>query len=155
MKLKRFIINKFVIWGGFSVNNATLNRFFSLHFLLPFVLAALVLMHLIALHDGAGSSNPVGVSGNYDRLPALCLRKPLLRVKLSKYGNPLKLLVPSDSRKIISRPLNYWCTVISQKIIEKEMGYRVSKSIALDASIPFKGTIEESTIVKEQRVYGS
>lgn len=43
------------VWGGFSVNNATLNRFFSLHFLLPFVLAALVLMHLIALHDGAGS----------------------------------------------------------------------------------------------------
>jgi len=57
------------IWGGFSVNNATLNRFFALHFVLPFVLAALVLMHLIALHDSAGSSNPLGVSGNYDRLP--------------------------------------------------------------------------------------
>ena len=57
------------IWGGFSVNNATLNRFFSLHFILPFVLAALALMHLIALHDSAGSGNPVGVSGNYDRLP--------------------------------------------------------------------------------------
>ena len=54
-RLKRLVNNKFVIWGGFSVNNATLNRFFSLHFLLPFVLAALVLMHLIALHDGAGS----------------------------------------------------------------------------------------------------
>ncbi len=57
------------LWGGFSVNNATLNRFFSLHFVLPFVLAALVLMHLIALHDSAGSGNPLGVSGNYDRLP--------------------------------------------------------------------------------------
>ena len=57
------------IWGGFSVNNATLNRFFSLHFVLPFVLAALVLMHFIALHDTVGSSNPLGVSGNYDRLP--------------------------------------------------------------------------------------
>nr|AAO91629.1 cytochrome b [Pyricularia grisea] len=56
------------IWGGFSVNNATLNRFFALHFVLPFVLAALVLMHLIALHDTAGSSNPLGVSGNYDRI---------------------------------------------------------------------------------------
>jgi ubiquinol-cytochrome c reductase cytochrome b subunit len=56
------------IWGGFSVNNATLNRFFSLHFVLPFVLAALALMHLIALHDSAGSGNPLGVSGNYDRL---------------------------------------------------------------------------------------
>ena len=57
------------LWGGFSVNNATLNRFFALHFLLPFVLAALVLMHLIALHDSAGSGNPLGISGNYDRLP--------------------------------------------------------------------------------------
>jgi ubiquinol-cytochrome c reductase cytochrome b subunit len=57
------------LWGGFSVNNATLNRFFALHFLLPFVLAALALMHLIALHDTVGSSNPLGISGNYDRLP--------------------------------------------------------------------------------------
>nr|YP_010950852.1 cytochrome b [Peltigera polydactylon]WMI45094.1 cytochrome b [Peltigera polydactylon] len=57
------------IWGGFSVNNATLNRFFALHFVLPFVLAALALMHLIVLHDRAGSGNPLGVSGNYDRLP--------------------------------------------------------------------------------------
>lgn len=56
------------LWGGFSVNNATLNRFFALHFVLPFVLAALALMHLIALHDSAGSGNPLGVSGNYDRL---------------------------------------------------------------------------------------
>jgi len=57
------------IWGGFSVNNATLNRFFALHFVMPFVLAALVIMHLIAFHDTGGSSNPLGVSGNYDRLP--------------------------------------------------------------------------------------
>ena len=57
------------IWGGFSVNTATLNRFFALHYLLPFILAALVLMHLIALHDTTGSSNPLGVSGNYDRIP--------------------------------------------------------------------------------------
>ena len=57
------------IWGGFSVNTATLNRFFALHFVLPFVLAALVLVHLIALHDGAGSNNPIGVLGNYDKIP--------------------------------------------------------------------------------------
>ena len=57
------------IWGGFSVNNATLNRFFALHFVLPFVLAAAALMHLIALHDSAGSGNPLGISANYDRLP--------------------------------------------------------------------------------------
>lgn len=57
------------IWGGFSVNNATLNRFFSLHFLLPFILAALALMHLISLHDTVGSGNALGVSANVDRIP--------------------------------------------------------------------------------------
>lgn len=41
-----------LIWGGFSVSNATLNRFFSLHFLLPFVLAALVVAHFIAQNEG-------------------------------------------------------------------------------------------------------
>jgi len=56
------------IWGGFSVSNATLNRFFSLHYLLPFVLAALVVMHLLALHTH-GSSNPLGITGNLDRIP--------------------------------------------------------------------------------------
>ena len=67
-KLKR--IQKFnVLWGGFSVNNATLNRFFALHFVLPFVLAALVLMHLISYHETVGSGNPLGISSNYDRLP--------------------------------------------------------------------------------------
>jgi heme/copper-type cytochrome/quinol oxidase subunit 2 len=57
------------LWGGFSVNNATLNRFFALHFVLPFVLAALVIMHFITLHDGAGSNNPIGVLGTYDKIP--------------------------------------------------------------------------------------
>jgi len=56
------------VWGGFSVNNATLNRFFSLHYLLPFVLAALAVMHMISLHQH-GSSNPLGVSSNADKLP--------------------------------------------------------------------------------------
>src|SRR6195952_4959653 len=56
------------VWGGFSVNNATLNRFFSLHYLLPFVLAALAIMHLMTLHTH-GSSNPLGVSSNADKLP--------------------------------------------------------------------------------------
>jgi ubiquinol-cytochrome c reductase cytochrome b subunit len=56
------------IWGGFSVNNATLNRFFSLHYVMPFVLAVLVLLHLIALHDKAGSGNPLGIGNYVDRL---------------------------------------------------------------------------------------
>jgi len=55
-----------LIWGGFSVSNATINRFFSLHFLLPFLLAALVIGHLMALHTH-GSNNPNGISSNGDR----------------------------------------------------------------------------------------
>lgn len=55
-----------LIWGGFSVSNATLNRFFSLHYLLPFLLAALAIAHLLALHTH-GSNNPNGVGSNSDR----------------------------------------------------------------------------------------
>uniref|UniRef100_UPI0030FEDD46 apocytochrome b n=1 Tax=Singerocybe alboinfundibuliformis TaxID=1346812 RepID=UPI0030FEDD46 len=55
-----------LIWGGFSVSNATLNRFFSLHYLLPFLLAALAAGHMIALHVH-GSNNPNGVTSNGDR----------------------------------------------------------------------------------------
>jgi ubiquinol-cytochrome c reductase cytochrome b subunit len=47
------------IWGGFSINNATLNRFFSVHYLLPFIVLALAGLHVIVLHD-SGSSNPSG-----------------------------------------------------------------------------------------------
>jgi ubiquinol-cytochrome c reductase cytochrome b subunit len=57
------------IWGGFSVNNATLNRFFALHYLLPFILVALVLGHLLAFQDTVGASNPLGVPSYYDRIP--------------------------------------------------------------------------------------
>jgi len=55
------------VWGGFSVSNATLNRFFALHFLLPFLLISLVVGHLIALHVN-GSNNPLGISSNLDRV---------------------------------------------------------------------------------------
>lgn len=48
------------LWGGFSVDNPTLNRFFSLHYLLPFVILGLVVIHLVALHTH-GSNNPTGV----------------------------------------------------------------------------------------------
>lgn len=56
------------IWGGFSVSNATLNRFFSLHYLLPFIIAALALIHIIALHE-YGSNNPLGINANIDKIP--------------------------------------------------------------------------------------
>jgi quinol-cytochrome oxidoreductase complex cytochrome b subunit len=48
------------LWGGFSVDNPTLNRFYSLHYLLPFVIVAVVMLHLVALHQH-GSNNPLGI----------------------------------------------------------------------------------------------
>jgi ubiquinol-cytochrome c reductase cytochrome b subunit len=53
------------LWGGFSVDNATLNRFFSLHYLLPFVIAGITLLHLTLLHQ-EGSNNPLGINTNVD-----------------------------------------------------------------------------------------
>nr|YP_010954717.1 cytochrome b [Dorcus linwenhsini]WMW30102.1 cytochrome b [Dorcus linwenhsini] len=56
------------LWGGFAVDNATLTRFFALHFLLPFVVAALVMIHLLFLHQ-TGSNNPLGTNSNIDKVP--------------------------------------------------------------------------------------
>ena len=56
------------LWGGFSVDNATLNRFFSLHYLLPFVIAGLVITHLVLLHQ-TGNNNPLGVDTTTDKMP--------------------------------------------------------------------------------------
>nr|QLX47607.1 cytochrome b [Eutomostethus vegetus] len=56
------------LWGGFSVDNATLNRFFSFHFIMPFIILALTLIHLMFLHT-TGSSNPLGTNSNLDKLP--------------------------------------------------------------------------------------
>ena len=55
------------LWGGFTVGNATLNRFFSLHFFLPFALAGLSIVHLALLHKD-GSSNPLGVDSHVDKI---------------------------------------------------------------------------------------
>ena len=56
------------VWGGFAVDNATLTRFFALHFLIPFVIAAMVLIHLLFLHQ-TGSNNPLGLNKNTDKIP--------------------------------------------------------------------------------------
>jgi ubiquinol-cytochrome c reductase cytochrome b subunit len=58
------------LWGGFTVGNPTLNRFYALHYLLPFIIVAVVLLHLIALHR-FGSNNPLGIDmkGPQDTLP--------------------------------------------------------------------------------------
>lgn len=58
----------FWLWGGFSVDNATLNRFFSLHYLLPFIIAGASIAHIAALHQ-YGSNNPLGTLGTVDKVP--------------------------------------------------------------------------------------
>nr|YP_010956834.1 cytochrome b [Nealotus tripes]WMY89979.1 cytochrome b [Nealotus tripes]WNH17186.1 cytochrome b [Nealotus tripes]BAN83723.1 cytochrome b [Nealotus tripes] len=55
------------IWGGFSVDNATLTRFFAFHFLFPFVIAAMSVLHLLFLHE-TGSNNPIGLNSNADKI---------------------------------------------------------------------------------------
>nr|YP_010235806.1 cytochrome b [Bambusicaliscelis fanjingensis]QTD82424.1 cytochrome b [Bambusicaliscelis fanjingensis] len=56
------------VWGGFAVDNPTLNRFFTFHFILPFMLSMMIIMHLIFLHE-TGSSNPLGMKNNIDKIP--------------------------------------------------------------------------------------
>nr|YP_010620978.1 cytochrome b [Mimosilpha disticha]WAX39348.1 cytochrome b [Mimosilpha disticha] len=56
------------VWGGFAVDNATLNRFFTFHFLLPFIVTAAVMVHLLFLHQ-TGSNNPMGLNSNIDKIP--------------------------------------------------------------------------------------
>uniref|UniRef100_B4YSI4 Cytochrome b n=3 Tax=Iksookimia yongdokensis TaxID=457518 RepID=B4YSI4_9TELE len=55
------------IWGGFSVDNATLTRFFAFHFLLPFIIAAATVLHLLFLHE-TGSNNPMGLNSDADKV---------------------------------------------------------------------------------------
>jgi quinol-cytochrome oxidoreductase complex cytochrome b subunit len=56
------------VWGGFSINNATLTRFFSLHYLLPFLITGLVATHLVLLHT-SGSTDPLTLSATPTKLP--------------------------------------------------------------------------------------
>nr|AML26263.1 cytochrome b [Leiodidae sp. BMNH 1274324] len=56
------------LWGGFAVDNATLTRFFTLHFLMPFIIAMMVMIHLLFLHQ-TGSNNPLGTNSNIDKIP--------------------------------------------------------------------------------------
>lgn len=85
-------------------------------------------------------------------IPVSWARAPSVRGKLSNSGDTLKLLVPNHIWKYMSGWTNYSGMVISQKMIEREIGYRGSKSIT-NLNIP--QTINKSVVVKEQRVDGS
>ncbi len=56
------------LWGGFAVDNATLTRFFTFHFLFPFIIIAFTIIHLLFLHQ-IGSNNPLGIKRNIDKIP--------------------------------------------------------------------------------------
>nr|AZJ16981.1 cytochrome b [Caenis sp. JYZ-2018] len=56
------------VWGGFAVDNATLTRFFTFHFLLPFIVAGATMVHLLFLHQ-TGSNNPLGINSDIDKIP--------------------------------------------------------------------------------------
>nr|YP_010894987.1 cytochrome b [Apystomyia elinguis]WJW73500.1 cytochrome b [Apystomyia elinguis] len=56
------------VWGGFAVDNATLTRFLTFHFILPFIVAAMTMIHLLFLHQ-TGSNNPLGINSNTDKIP--------------------------------------------------------------------------------------
>ena len=80
------------LWGGFSVNNATLNRFFALHYLLPFLIAAASVAHIAALHQ-KGSNNPLGINASAEKIsfyPYLVYKD---RVGIIIFGILLSLLV--------------------------------------------------------------
>lgn len=64
------------VWGGFSVGEPTLTRFFSFHFILPFIILFLVILHLVFLHE-TGSGNPIGLNGNNDKI----VFHPYFRIK--------------------------------------------------------------------------
>nr|YP_010692455.1 cytochrome b [Cepora nerissa]WBV74608.1 cytochrome b [Cepora nerissa] len=56
------------IWGGFAVDNPTLTRFYTFHFILPFIILAMTMIHLLFLHQ-TGSNNPLGINSNLDKIP--------------------------------------------------------------------------------------
>jgi ubiquinol-cytochrome c reductase cytochrome b subunit len=93
------------LWGGFAVDNPTLNRFFSLHYLLPFVIAGLSIVHLAALHQ-YGSTNPIGVNSATDKIPfyPYYVSKDVVGICLMFFGLSVLVFYYPD---LLSHPDNY------------------------------------------------
>nr|YP_009746620.1 apocytochrome b [Jenufa minuta]QII41629.1 apocytochrome b [Jenufa minuta] len=92
------------LWGGFSVDNPTLNRFYSFHYLLPFLLAALSIIHLAALHL-QGSTNPLGISADVDKIdfyPYYTSKDLVALIALALFGSLLVWFAPN----LLSHPDN-------------------------------------------------
>nr|WRY72459.1 cytochrome b [Warodia biguttata] len=93
------------LWGGFAVDNATLSRFFSLHFMLPFILLMLTVIHIFFLHT-TGSNNPTGLNSNVDKVPfhPYFSIKDLMGVTLIMTG---LLMLNFNSPYLLSDPDNF------------------------------------------------
>ncbi|RMB11770.1 cytochrome b [Eilatimonas milleporae] len=132
-----------LLWGGFSVDNPTLNRFFSLHYLLPFVIAGVVILHIWALHI-PGSNNPLGidVKGPQDQIPF----HPYYTVK-DLFGIAVFLLIFCAfvffMPNALGHPDNYIKAdpLVTPSSIVPEWYflpfYAILRSITFDLSIPF------------------
>nr|YP_009685971.1 cytochrome b [Nothobranchius foerschi]QDW10501.1 cytochrome b [Nothobranchius foerschi] len=85
------------IWGDFSVNNATLTRFFTFHFLFPFIILAVTIIHLVFLHE-TGSNNPLGVTTDLDKInfhPYFSYKDVLGFITLAMFLMTLSLFIPN------------------------------------------------------------
>ncbi|WP_430640105.1 cytochrome b N-terminal domain-containing protein [Mycoplasmopsis arginini] len=93
------------IWGGYSIGNPTLSRFFTLHFILPFIITALTTVHLLFLHE-TGSNNPCGISSDSDKItfhPYYTIKDILGLILLLLILTTLTLLSPD----LLNDPDNY------------------------------------------------
>nr|AFA46230.1 cytochrome b [Cercopithecus pogonias pogonias] len=93
------------IWGGYSIGNPTLSRFFTLHFILPFIITALTTVHLLFLHE-TGSNNPCGIPSDSDKItfhPYYTIKDILGLILLLLVLTTLMLLAPD----LLNDPDNY------------------------------------------------
>ncbi|MDF2095907.1 cytochrome b [Aquibaculum arenosum] len=135
------------LWGGFSVDNPTLNRFFALHYLLPFVIVAVVFLHLWALH-AFGSNNPLGIDakGPQDKIPF----HPYYTVK-DMFGLGVFLIIFAAfvfyAPNYMGHPDNYIEAnpLVTPAHIVPEWYflpfYAMLRAITFDISIPFTGIV--------------
>ena len=136
-----------LLWGGFSVDNPTLNRFFSLHFLLPFVIAGVVFLHVAALHI-TGSNNPMGIepTSKQDTLPF----HPYYTIK-DMFGTGIFLTIFAlfvfFAPNYLGHPDNYIPAdpLVTPAHIVPEWYflpfYAILRSITFDIGIPFTGVV--------------
>ena len=136
-----------LLWGGFSVDNPTLNRFFALHYLLPFVIFAVVFLHVWALHV-TGSNNPLGIEpkGKQDTLPFhpyytikdtfgllifLCLYVGYAFFAPNDLGHPDNY-IPADPLVTPAHIVPEWYFLPF---------YAILRAITFDIAIPFTGIV--------------